>query len=86
MMFLSIYNNHFDAKKGGDRISKAKTISVNSFCIVKVIRPFYDTKHNLELRKIGEEISTSPDRAEKLISLGLAEKPDADAPEAAAEK
>ena len=51
-----------------------------------VKRDFYDKTDNLKLKKAGEELTVSPDRAEKLISLGLAEKPDADAPEAAAEK
>lgn len=53
---------------------------------LKVKRDFYDKTNNLKLKKAGEELSVSPDRAEKLISLGLAEKPDAGAPEAAAEK
>ena len=53
---------------------------------LKVKRDFYDKTDDLKLKKTGEELSVSPDRAEKLISLGLAEKPDAGAPEAAAEK
>lgn len=53
---------------------------------LKVKRDFYDKTNDLKLKKVGEELSVSPDRAKKLISLGLAEKPDADAPEAAAEK
>lgn len=53
---------------------------------LKVKRDFYDKTEGLKKKKAGEELSVSPDRAEKLISLGLAEKPDADAPEAAAEK
>lgn len=53
---------------------------------LKVKRNFYDKTDSLKLKKAGEELDVSPDRAEKLISLGLAEKPDADAPEAAAEK
>jgi hypothetical protein len=51
-----------------------------------VKRDFYDKTNSLKLKKAGEELTVSPDRAEKLISLGLAEKPGADAPEAAAEK
>ena len=42
---------------------------------LKVKRDFYDKTNNLKLKKAGEELSVSPDRAEKLISLGLAEKP-----------
>lgn len=53
---------------------------------LKVKRDFYDKTNSLKKRTMGEELSVSPDRAEKLISLGLAEKPDADAPEATAEK
>ena len=53
---------------------------------LKVKRDFYDKTDDLKLKKTGEELSVSPDRAEKLISLGLAEKPDTGAPEAAAEK
>lgn len=53
---------------------------------LKVKRDFYDKTNSLKKRTAGEELTVSPDRAEKLISLGLAEKPDADAPEAAAEK
>lgn len=53
---------------------------------LKVKRDFYDKTNDLKLKKAGEELSVSPDRAEKLISLGLAEKPDADAPEAATDK
>ena len=53
---------------------------------LKVKRDFYDKTNNLKLKKAGEELSVSPDRAEKLISLGLAEKLDADAPEAATDK
>ena len=53
---------------------------------LKVKRDFYDKTNNLKLKKAGEELTVNPDRAEKLISLGLAEKPDAGAPEAAAEK
>lgn len=53
---------------------------------LKVKRGFYDKTDGLKLKKTGEELSVSPDRAEKLISLGLAEKPDTGAPEAAAEK
>ena len=51
-----------------------------------VKRDFYDKTDDLKLKKTGEELSVSPDRAEKLISLGLAEKPDAGAPEAATDK
>ena len=53
---------------------------------LKVKRDFYDTTDDLKLKKTGEELNVSPDRAEKLISLGLAEKPDAGAQKAAAEK
>lgn len=53
---------------------------------IKVIRQFYDKENGYKLKKVGEELNVSPDRAEKLISLGLAEKPDTGAPEAAAEK
>ena len=53
---------------------------------LKVKRDFYDKTDGLKLRKKGEELNVSPDRAEKLISLGLAEKPDADAQKATAEK
>lgn len=53
---------------------------------LKVKRDFYDKTDDLKLKKAGEELTVNPDRAEKLISLGLAEKPDAGAPEAAAEK
>ena len=53
---------------------------------IKVIRSFYDKTDGLKLKKAGEELSVSPNRADKLISLGLAEKPDAGAPEAAAEQ
>ena len=53
---------------------------------LRVKRDFYDKTNNLKLKKAGEELSVSPDRAEKLISLGLAEKLDADAPEAATDK
>lgn len=51
-----------------------------------VKRDFYDKTNSLKLKKKGEELTVSPDRAEKLISLGLAEKPDVGAPEATAEK
>lgn len=53
---------------------------------LKVKRDFYDKTDSLKLKKAGEELTVSPDRAENLISLGLAEKPDAGAPEATAEK
>nr|WP_316624573.1 hypothetical protein [uncultured Ruminococcus sp.] len=53
---------------------------------IKVIRQFYDKTDGLKLKKPGEELNVSPDRAEKLISLGLAEKAETGAPEAAAEK
>ena len=53
---------------------------------LKVKRDFYDKTEGLKKKKAGEELTVSPDRAEKLISLGLAEKLDAGAPEAAAEK
>ena len=53
---------------------------------LKVKRNFYDKTEGLKLKKAGEELDVSPDRAEKLISLGLAEKPDADAQKATAEK
>lgn len=53
---------------------------------MKVKRDFYDKTDGLKLKKAGEELTVNPDRAEKLISLGLAEKPDTGAPEAAAEK
>ena len=53
---------------------------------LKVKRDFYDKTEGLKKKKAGEELTVSPDRADKLISLGLAEKPDADADEAAAEK
>ena len=53
---------------------------------LKVKRDFYDKTDSLKLKKAGKELTVNPDRAEKLISLGLAEKPDAGAPEAAAEK
>lgn len=49
-------------------------------------RDFYDKTNSLKKRTVGEEMNVNPDRAEKLISLGLVEKPDADAPEATAEK
>lgn len=51
-----------------------------------VKRDFYDKTNDLKLKKAGEELSVSPDRAEKLISLGLAEKAETGAPEATAEK
>ena len=51
-----------------------------------VKRDFYDKTEGLKLKKAGEELTVSPDRAEKLISLGLAEKADAGASEATAEK
>ena len=53
---------------------------------LKVKRDFYDKTNSLKLKKKGEELTVSPDRAEKLISLGLAEKPDTGAPEATADK
>ena len=53
---------------------------------LKVKRDFYDKTNDLKLKKVGEELTVSPDRAEKLISLGLAEKAETGAPEAAAEK
>ena len=53
---------------------------------LKVKRDFYDKTNDLKLKKVGEELTVSPDRAEKLISLGLAEKAETDATEAAAEK
>ena len=53
---------------------------------LKVKRDFYDKTNSLKLKKKGEELTVSPDRAEKLISLGLAEKAETDAPEATAEK
>ena len=53
---------------------------------LKVKRDFYDKTNSLKLKKAGEELTVSPDRAEKLISLGLAEKLDAGADEATAEK
>lgn len=53
---------------------------------MKVKRNFYDKTEGLKLKKVGEELDVSPARAEKLISLGLAEKPDADAQKATAEK
>ena len=53
---------------------------------LKVKRDFYDKTEGLKKKKAGEELSVSPDRAEKLISLGLAEKADAGASEATAEK
>ena len=40
---------------------------------LKVKRDFYDKTNSLKLKKAGEELSVSPDRAEKLISLGLAD-------------
>ena len=42
-----------------------------------VKRDFYDRTDGLKLKKKGEELTVSPDRAEKLISLGLAEKANA---------
>ena len=42
---------------------------------LKVKRDFYDKTEGLKKKKAGEELSVSPDRAEKLISLGLAERP-----------
>ena len=42
-----------------------------------VKRDFYDRTDGLKLKKKGEELSVSPDRADKLISLGLAEKANA---------
>ena len=51
-----------------------------------VKRDFYDKIDDLKLKKAGEELTVNSDRADKLISLGLAEKADAGAPEAAAEK
>ena len=51
-----------------------------------VKRDFYDKTNSLKKRTAGEELSVSPDRAEKLISLGLARKAETGAPEAAAEK
>ena len=59
---------------------KEKTVKL------KVKRNFYDKTDGLKLKKAGEELTVSPDRADKLISLGLAEKADTGAPEAAAEK
>lgn len=56
------------------------------FVKIKVIRQFYDKTEGLKLKKAGEELSVSSDRADKLISLGLAEKADAGAHEAAADK
>ena len=53
---------------------------------LKVKRDFYDKTDSLKLKKAGEELTVNPDRAEKLISLGLAEKADAGASEATAEK
>ena len=53
---------------------------------LKVKSAFYDKTDSLKLKKAGEELDVSPERAEKLISLGLAEKPDADAQKATAEK
>ena len=53
---------------------------------LKVKRDFYDKTEGLKKKKAGEELTVSPDRAEKLISLGLAVKPDAGADEATAEK
>lgn len=53
---------------------------------LKVKRDFYDKTEGLKKKKAGEELTVSPDRAEKLISLGLAEKADAGASEATAEK
>lgn len=51
-----------------------------------VKRDFYDKTNSLKLKKAGEELTVSPDRAKKLISLGLARKAETGAPEAAAEK
>ena len=51
-----------------------------------VKRDFYDRTDGLKLKKKGEELSVSPDRADKLISLGLAEKANAGADEATAER
>ncbi len=51
-----------------------------------VKRDFYDKTEGLKKKKAGEELTVSPDRADKLISLGLAEKLDAGASEATAEK
>ena len=53
---------------------------------LKVKRDFYDKTDSLKLKKVGEDLNVSPDRAEKLISLGLAEKAETGAPEATAEK
>lgn len=40
---------------------------------LKVKRDFYDKNNSLKKRTVGEELNVSPDRAEKLISLGLAD-------------
>ena len=56
------------------------------FVKIKVIRQFYDKTEGLKLKKVGEELSVSSDRADKLISPGLAEEADAGASEAAADK
>lgn len=40
---------------------------------IRVVRQFYDKENGYKLKKAGEEPSVSPDRAEKLISLGLAD-------------
>ena len=59
---------------------KEKIVKLKAKC------DFYDKTNSLKKRTVSEELSVSPDRAEKLISLGLAEKLDADAPEAATDK
>ncbi len=53
---------------------------------VKVKHNFYDRTDSLKLKKAGEELTVSTERADKLISPGPAEKPDAGAEEATAEK
>lgn len=63
-----------------EKAVKEKTVKLT------VKRCFYDRTDGLKLKKAGEELTVSPERADKLISLGLAGKADAGAPEAAAEK
>ena len=38
---------------------------------VKVTREFRDKEHNLKLRKVGEELEVSKERADELRNLGF---------------
>lgn len=48
-------------RKGGEQVS------------VKVKRPFFDREHDLKLREPGEVLEVNQQRAQKLISMKLAE-------------